>query len=215
MFTRRMSTAVAVVVVAAVILALVASFLPALAAPRPAALPAHAQLLGSSPQDGASVDTADEVVLSFNEEVGEDFLQVVVEGPDGDEADGAARVDGRDVVQPLAADLPAGEHTVTYRVVSVDGHPVSGSVTFTTTQEPETAEPTPSAEPSTSAAPSPSASAEPTPEATATTSPDTEETAATSSGTPAWLIVSLLVLALALVAVTGLVVRRARDRQDG
>ena len=47
------------------------------------------------------------------------------------------------MTQALAADLPAGEHIVTYRVVSTDGHPVSGTVTFTSTAAPASASPSP------------------------------------------------------------------------
>ena len=201
-----MSTAVAVVVVAVVLLALLASFLPALAAPRTALLPAHAQLLSTTPEDGASLESVDEVVLSFNEDIGAEFLQVRVEGPDGDETDGDPTADGRDVVQPLAADLPAGEHTVTYRVVSADGHPVSGSFSFTTTQEPAPASPSPSSTPAATATPSPTATAQ-TPDPTP--APDAAgETAAVDSGTPGWLVPVLLVLALALLVGGGLAVRR-------
>ena len=139
MMSRRLATVVVLVVVLAFVVVAVA---PAFAA-TPSGLVQHSRLLKATPAGGSSVDTAEEVVLAFNEEVDEQFVKVTVEGPDGAEVDGDPQVDGREVTQPLAADLPAGKHTVTYRVVSADGHPISGKVSFTTT-----ASPSPSASPS-------------------------------------------------------------------
>ncbi|MGA8047595.1 MAG: copper resistance CopC family protein [Dermatophilaceae bacterium] len=93
---------------------------------------AHAQLLSSNPTSGATLPTADEVSLTFSEDINADFVQIVAEGPDGDIADGDPVVAGAVVTQPIAP-IGSGLHTVTYRVVSADGHPVSGSVTFTLT----------------------------------------------------------------------------------
>ncbi len=149
MMSRRFATVVVLVVVLAFV---VVSVAPAFAA-TPSGLVAHTRLLKASPANGSSVDTAEEVVLAFNEEVDEQFVKVTVEGPDGAEVDGEPQVDGREVTQALAADLPAGRHTVTYRVVSADGHPISGKVSFTTTVSP-------------SPSPSPTASATATPTAT-------------------------------------------------
>ena len=210
MFSRRTSTVVAVVVIAAVLLTLAGALFPALAAPRPAALPAHAALTSTTPADGSTVATADEVVLSFTDEIGADFLQVVVEGPDGDETDGDPRAEGRDVVQPLVTDLPAGEHTVTYRVVSADGHPVSGSVTFTTTEEPS---PSPSASSDAPSATPTATSPDPTP--SEPSGPAVSPAAQPGSGTPGWVLPALLVLALGLVAGVALLLRDRRGRGDG
>ena len=73
------------------------------------------------------------------------------------------------MTQALAADLPAGEHTVTYRVVSTDGHPVSGTVTFTTTAAPASA--SPSATATATPTPSPTVAAVASPEPTVTADP--------------------------------------------
>ena len=101
----------------------------------------------SAPKDGATVETAQEVVLTFNEDVNPDFVAVKVTGPAGSETAGKPAVDGTAVTQALAADLPAGKHAVTYRVVSTDGHPVSGTVTFTSTAAPASASPSPTLAP--------------------------------------------------------------------
>ena len=109
----------------------------------PDALPFHARLTASTPADGSTAQTVEEVVLTFSEEVDPSFVAVTVEGPDGEETDGAPVVDGRSVTQPLASDLAAGRHVATFRVVSADGHPVSGTVRFTT-QAPSSTQPSPS-----------------------------------------------------------------------
>ena len=139
MQSRRFAVVVTLIIIIAFVVVAVA---PAFAA-TPAGLALHAQLLGSSPKDGSTVATAEQVVLTFNEDVDPTFVKVSVKGPDGSETAGKPTVADREVTQALAADLPAGEHVVTYRVVSTDGHPVSGSVTFTSTQAPASATPSP------------------------------------------------------------------------
>ena len=116
------------------------------------ALPQHARLTSSSPADGSTAPTVAEFVLTFSEEVNPSFVAVTVEGPQGDETEGGPVVDGREVRQTLASDLAAGGHVATFRVVSGDGHPVSGTVRFTTTQGPTSAPASPSGPPSSSAA---------------------------------------------------------------
>ena len=188
MQSRRFAVVVTLVIIIAFVVVAVA---PAFAA-TPAGLALHAQLLGSSPEDGSTVATAEQVVLTFNEDVDATFVKVSVQGPDGSETAGKPTVAEREVTQALAPDLPAGEHVVTYRVVSTDGHPVSGSVTFTSAQPPASATPSPT---STAATPSPSASPVASATPTATTAP-----ASGSSGedsTP-WLVVAVVALLAAL-----------------
>lgn len=93
---------------------------------------AHDQLTGTEPADGATVQEAPEqVVLTFSGEIAELGAQVVVAGPDGETVtDGEPRAIGTDVTQKLAADLPAGDYEVTWRVTSQDGHPISGTFGF-------------------------------------------------------------------------------------
>lgn len=94
---------------------------------------AHSTLLSATPEDGAELDEAPEaVVLTFNEDITDLGTDIVVTGPDGaDATDGDTEIDGPEVSRPLAADLPAGEYTVTWRAVSADGHPIDGESTFT------------------------------------------------------------------------------------
>lgn len=169
---RRRARRLALLVITAVTAgaAVVLGGAPASAHPvtvAPDVLPFHARLTSSVPADGSSVDAVTEVRLTFSEEVNPSFVAVTVTGPEGDEAEGGPQVDGRQVTQRLSPDLSAGEHVATFRVVSADGHPVSGTVRFTTTQDP----------------PSPSASPSPTPTATPSTATSTPSAEASTAGT--------------------------------
>ena len=99
---------------------------------------AHTVLAGSVPAAGATVEPGTaEIVLSFSDPVREGLSTVLVTGADGaDHARGAAQVRGDDVAQPVAAPLPPGAGTVSYRVVAADGHPITGTVPFVVAAEP-------------------------------------------------------------------------------
>ena len=195
MQSRRFATVVTIIIVVAFFLVAIA---PAFASSAPGTLPLHARLVSSAPADEATVDTAGQVVLTFNETVNPDFVAVRVAGPDGDEVDGTPAVEGPTVSQPLTAPLAAGEHTVTYRVVSSDGHPISGTLTFTTTAAPTT--PTPSATEASPTVASPPASATPTPSGSLTPAPDL---AVDEAGTPPWAGIAIVLGVAALAAVAG------------
>lgn len=94
---------------------------------------AHAELLRTTPEDGAVLEQAPaEAVLTFNEPV-----QLLDSSSTrlfpGDEAplDLDSRVSDTEVVASLPGDLADGSYALSYRVVSADGHPISGAITFT------------------------------------------------------------------------------------
>jgi methionine-rich copper-binding protein CopC len=95
----------------------------------------HTRLQSSDPADGASLAAAPErVSLTFTGAVQPGFGTLTVIGPDGGAFQtGAVSVDGGTVSIALLPLGPAGRYEVGYRVVSDDGHPVSGSVAFTLT----------------------------------------------------------------------------------
>jgi copper resistance protein C len=97
---------------------------------------AHARLMASTPIAGEALDQApDRVVLEFNELVEADFGQLQVSGPDGERLDEAPpTADGSTVEAPIAAATTAGVHTVAYRIISADGHPVEGTFTYEVTE---------------------------------------------------------------------------------
>ena len=82
--------------------------------------------------------------MVFNEPVESGFNEITVLGPDKTShwEGGAAVVVGEKVTVPLRPLGPAGVYTVTYHIVSEDGHPVSDSYTFTLTV-PSTGTPAP------------------------------------------------------------------------
>lgn len=93
---------------------------------------AHASLVASSPPAGAAVTIAPtEVELIFSEDVTAPSI-IAVTGPGGSQvAAGPTQVRNALVVQPLTSLTAAGVYKIAYRVVSADGHPVSGELTFT------------------------------------------------------------------------------------
>jgi hypothetical protein len=94
---------------------------------------AHSVLLETSPARGGSVQVAPtSVALTFNEMPQGEFSTIHVTGPDGQRRDdGHVQVVNDVVTEPLAGTRPAGHYVVDWRVVSADGHPVSGQFSFT------------------------------------------------------------------------------------
>ncbi|MFI6700883.1 copper resistance protein CopC [Streptomyces sp. NPDC050509] len=135
----------------------------AVSAPQSAA---HTELVSSSPGNAATLGRPPErVTLTFSDEMTQKYAKLVVtaSGTTSDVgASGTPQVAGQVVSLALRPGAPDGRYTVGYRVVSADGHPVSGSYTFTV---------------KTAGTPTASASAAETP---VTPSPST--TAASSSG---------------------------------
>ncbi|WP_406629777.1 copper resistance CopC family protein [Amycolatopsis sp. WGS_07] len=76
------------------------------------------------------------IVLTFNEPLDSGFTELAVRGPDGTThwESAAPTVSGATLSAPVKPLGPAGKYTVDYRVVSADGHPVSGSYSFTLTK---------------------------------------------------------------------------------
>lgn len=107
---------------------------------------AHAYLRGSDPAEGTTVRTLSATVtLDFNETIQNFEPVVVVTGPDGKNyATGAVSVLGNAVSTAVSTDGPAGAYSMAYRVVSADGHPVTGEVKFSVTA-PVSSSPGPSA----------------------------------------------------------------------
>lgn len=95
---------------------------------------AHDYLVGSTPKLSSTVTTAPkQVSLKFNDIVLTRPAppQLTVQGPDGRYYEtGCATVADTTVVVPVALG-GAGKYTVTWRIVSADGHPVSDSLSFT------------------------------------------------------------------------------------
>ncbi|GAA1252570.1 hypothetical protein GCM10009633_26180 [Janibacter melonis] len=160
------------------------------------ALPAsaHAALVRSSPTSGSTLTAVPpEVALTFNEAIDPQFTSVTVKSGSTTASTGKPTVEGPTVYQSLDPRMDEGTYTVSYRVTSADGHPVSGSYTFTykssggedpepsgsSTSEPSTTSST--SEPSTSSTSEPSSSSTSEPSPTSTTTSSSSSTSSTSS----------------------------------
>lgn len=104
----------------------------AMAVPLASPVAAHVELEGSEPSAGAEVETEPKAVqLIFSGSVQSDGAEVAVTSPDDTQlGDGEPEVSDDTVTQPLASLPGEGSYTVSYRVVSADGHPVSDTFTF-------------------------------------------------------------------------------------
>lgn len=106
---------------------------------------AHTELVSSSPADGAELDAApDSVELVFSEDLLPKTVSVAVQAGDAQATPAAdVRVTGPTVTVPWPAEITSGPVTVNYRVVSADGHPVEGALTFALPAESSPAASTP------------------------------------------------------------------------
>lgn len=145
---RAARTAARVLVVPAALAAL------AVTAPQAAA---HTELETSSPGANASLaGLPPRVTLTFSDPMTQKYAKVAVTGADGaSAAEGEPQVEGKTVTLALDTGAPAGRYTVGYRVVSADGHPVSGSYTFTVKETAQTPSPSATVQQETAASPSP------------------------------------------------------------
>lgn len=175
---------------------------------------AHDELESSDPAADSSLEALPaQLTLTFSgilsTEAGATELQVT-DAAGTTLAEGAPLVQDNVVTQPLTGTASggvsvSGSITVLWKVVSSDGHPISGQYAFTVTTPPTPTEtPTPSATPTESAAPT----SEPTPEPVVTAAPISDN----SSTTP-WIIGGLILLAAVGGAVIYLLASRARRQK--
>jgi methionine-rich copper-binding protein CopC len=196
------------------ILSLVFAMVLACSGPLLVASPAfaHDELTSSDPVADAELTQAPtQVTLAFSAELttGEGATQVQVLDAGGAIVSvGDAVTEGTGVTQPVAPDLSNGAYQVLWKVVSSDGHPISGEFAFTV-QAPE---PVPTTAPSESATPSdePSESATSAPPASETPAP--VEEADSSSAVP-WVLLGVIGVAI-LAGVVYLLVSRARRQRE-
>jgi methionine-rich copper-binding protein CopC len=150
---------------------------------------AHTRLQSSDPADGSSTATAPQrVSLTFNEPMQAGFATLTVVGPNGTAyQSGDVTADGGTVSVAVSPLGPAGRYEIGYRVVSEDGHPVTGSVGFQLTAPgPAAVAPSSSAvaaaAPTSTAAPAVAGTPAPAPAPAAATA----EADADQGGSPVW-----------------------------
>jgi methionine-rich copper-binding protein CopC len=200
---RALTAAVAAAAVAAA--AVVLALLPA------AGASAHDYLVNSDPTAGATVTAPPEqVTLTFNDRVldltgdGTSSLVEVTDAAGRYFETGCATTADTVVTAPIALG-PAGAYTITYQIVSADGHTVSNSFGFTYQPAAGTVTARGSAAPACKRAVAPS----PSPTETLTTPAPTKPTDASSNlGLVIGIGVGIVVLALAGVLIVVLTSRR-------
>lgn len=176
---------------------------------------AHTDFIGSDPQDGANLrELPREIRLEFSEQMDAGLSAITVRQDDSR----AVRLDttAGSKATELVASMPASltqdggttsTWTVSFRVVSRDGHPVSGSTTFTV-RTPATPVPAPAPDTETTAPESPaSEAADPR---TGSDSVDQSEDKDMGIWLP--LIIGLGVLLVLLTSVATFIRRVGRDR---
>ena len=91
---------------------------------------AHASLVAAEPSDGSVLVLAPKTVqLRVNEAVAPALITLIdAEGRTRDDA--TVRATGDTIVVTLPEKLPRGTQVISYRVISEDGHPVTGSMVF-------------------------------------------------------------------------------------
>ncbi|WP_062986547.1 copper resistance CopC family protein [Nocardia salmonicida] len=96
---------------------------------------AHSKLDISVPAAGATVNTPLTLIeLTFNQQIGTEFATVGLTDSSGTSwAAQVSKVEGKTVRVAVSPTMPPQQYTVAYRVVSDDGHPITGSYEFTYT----------------------------------------------------------------------------------
>ena len=120
------------------LLALCGALLLAALLALPAPAQAHDTLLSSDPEDGSTLETSpEEIALTYSADILEVSPLVRITDESGTElAEIVPTIEGPVATATLPEPLPAGTHTVQWRVVSSDGHPIEGTFTLTVEQDP-------------------------------------------------------------------------------
>ncbi len=92
---------------------------------------AHAHLVTSSPAAGATVPAPRKIELTFSERLEPKFSGAALSKAGGAPAPATAKVAGKSIVATPSAPLAPGAYQVKWRVVSADGHRVTGGYAFT------------------------------------------------------------------------------------
>lgn len=177
------------------------------------AAPAHAhdELVSSDPAADTSLDALPaQLTLTFSGELATDpgATELAVTDATGVSlADGEPAVTGTEVTQALTG-AASGVVTVLWKVVSSDGHPISGEYAFTVTPAPSPSA-TPTDEPTTEPTDEPDEIATPEPLVTATPASDDS----TFGDVWPWVVGGLLVAGIG-GAVVYLLVSRARREKE-
>ncbi|GAA1948919.1 copper resistance CopC family protein [Microbacterium deminutum] len=168
---------------------------------------AHDELVSTDPAADSTVDALPaQLTLTFNEAISTDAGASAVQVTD---AAGTSLTAGTPIAQDNVLTQPlegaaSGAIRVLWKVVSADGHPVSGELSFTVSGGTTTPTPTPTA----------TVSPTPTPTETASPSPSTVPDDTGDAGAAVAWIIGGIILAAVLGAITYVLVSRARRERD-
>ena len=169
---------------------------------------AHNVLISSDPTDGSTLQTAPTTVrLTFDQPVQNFEPVVTVLGPDGQHYEsGPPEIDSTVVTAGVGTLPVAGAYAIAYRIVSADGHPVQGEITFELATGAVATGGTGAA--GTGAAGTGAAGSAPS---VAPTTSVAIAPAASSSGLSGWVWAAIIVAAVLIVAAVVVIVRRPRQ----
>lgn len=96
---------------------------------------AHTSLVSSNPKSNAMLMASPKSIsITFNEDLikisGKNVSKISLSNTIGNVKLGAITINKGTITAKLLKTLPVSKYKVTYRVVSADGHPVSGSFNF-------------------------------------------------------------------------------------
>lgn len=180
---------------------------------------AHAALVSTDPEDGATLAEAPaEVSATFSELLDGPSTEIAVTDPTGAVVEVAEPVfDGDTFTLPMAYTTP-GEYTVAFRVISEDGHRVDDALNFTVESIPEELY-APGSEPTADATSDDAAAADPTTAATEETSRATggmgDEEDSDAGAALAAILLGLLVVVVGGVILVKTLGRKQKTGGDG
>jgi methionine-rich copper-binding protein CopC len=171
---------------------------------------AHDELLDLQPGNKVVVSTPPtQVQLVFGAPAMPLGTQVRVTGPTGATVStGPASVDGGNVVQKLSGGLADGVYRVDWRVTAADGHPVSGTYTFTLKAASTATSATPAASGPSAAVSTAASSASSASRPSASGSSTSGGSVSTESGPSTGLVVGLALMAVAVAGAMFAYLRR-------
>lgn len=175
---------------------------------------AHDQLVQSSPAPDSALDASPtDITLSYSANIMEIGPMIVLQDAAGqDWATGEPVIDGTTVTSTIDEALPDGAYAINWRVVSSDGHPITGTIAFTIgdpAADAPAVEATPDAESGAASEATTSASGSPS---GATTEPTAEITSRSALDVPRMLLIGGLGAIVAL-GVAWVVVRSRKGAQ--
>ena len=169
---------------------------------------AHDEVLSTSPEQGAVLESAPEQIeLSYSGEIMDIGHQVLVTGPDGQPVtEGPLERDGSQVLQPLAeAGSEEGTYQVVWRVVSSDGHPIEGTYTYEVGDGADT-----TTAPSLSSTPPVAPAGEGADSSDSSAQAQDAAAQENSGGLTGWAVAATVVVALAVIGLLAVMSRRRR-----